>query len=224
MKNKILKDKYSMTLEENIFVVKRNLVDYLWKSANLEGIAVTFPQTEIIYEGMSVSGLRIKDINSITNLKHAWQFILDNIDIPLDFKFISQVNKIVGEYNVVPYAGDIRKSDVTMGGTSWKPEIPIKEVIEHNLIEFEKIENVTDRALTIMLYLMRTQIFYDGNKRTSMLIANLILIQNGRGVISIPIEHQEIFRELLIKFYETNNMDEIKKFLYQNCIDGINFK
>lgn len=42
---KFFKDKYSMTLEENIFVVKRNLVDYIWKSANLEGISVTFPQT-----------------------------------------------------------------------------------------------------------------------------------------------------------------------------------
>lgn len=47
----VIKDKYSMTVKENIFVAKRNLVDYIWKSANLEGIAVTYPQTEIISMG-----------------------------------------------------------------------------------------------------------------------------------------------------------------------------
>ena len=64
----IFKDKYSMSLEENIFVAKRNLIDYIWKSANLEGIAVTYPQTEIISEGMAVNGMRINDINAIVNL------------------------------------------------------------------------------------------------------------------------------------------------------------
>ena len=30
-----MEDKYKMTLEENIFVAKRNIVDSIWKSANL---------------------------------------------------------------------------------------------------------------------------------------------------------------------------------------------
>lgn len=42
----MLKDKYEMTVEENIFVVRRNIVAYIWKSANLEGIAVSYPDTE----------------------------------------------------------------------------------------------------------------------------------------------------------------------------------
>ena len=71
-----IKNKFSMSVEENIFVAKRNIVDYIWKSANLEGIAVTYPQTEVIFDGLAVNGMRINDINSIVNLKHAWQFIL----------------------------------------------------------------------------------------------------------------------------------------------------
>jgi len=126
----IFKDKYSMSLEENIFVAKRNLIDYIWKSANLEGIAVTYPQTEIISEGMAVNGMRINDINAIVNLKHAWQFTLENINYPLDFKFISQINKIIGDYNLILHSGEIRKSDVSMGGTTWKPKLPNKEEIE----------------------------------------------------------------------------------------------
>ena len=55
----------------------------------------------------------------------------------------------------------------------------------------------------MMLYLMRTQPFYDGNKRTAMIAANQIMIQNGKGIISIPIEQQVTFREMLIDFYDT---------------------
>ena len=93
------KDKYSMTLKENIFVVKRNLVDYIWKSANLEGIAVTFPQTQTIVDGIAVQGMRIDDINTVVNLKNAWEFTIENIEYPLDFRFVSQVNKIIGNNN-----------------------------------------------------------------------------------------------------------------------------
>lgn len=217
------KDKYSMTVEENIFVAKRNIVDYIWKSANLEGIAVTYPQTEVIFDGLAVNGMKIKDINAIVNLKHAWEFTLETIDYPLDFRYVSQLNKLIGEYNVVPFCGELRISDVKMGGTEWIPEIPNKEEVEKNINQISKIENITDRALTMMLYLMRTQPFYDGNKRTAMMAANQIMIQNGVGIISVPIKHQEEFRTMLIKFYETNNMANLKSFLYDNCIDGIQF-
>lgn len=33
-----MQDKYNLTKEQNIFITKRNIVDYIWKSANLEGI------------------------------------------------------------------------------------------------------------------------------------------------------------------------------------------
>lgn len=39
----MLENKYNMTQEENVFLAKRNIVDSMWKSANLEGIAITFP-------------------------------------------------------------------------------------------------------------------------------------------------------------------------------------
>ena len=35
----MLKDKYYMSTEENVLYAKRNMVDSIWKSANLEGIS-----------------------------------------------------------------------------------------------------------------------------------------------------------------------------------------
>ncbi len=39
-----MENKYNMTKEDNIFFAKRKLVDNIYKSANLEGIAVTFEE------------------------------------------------------------------------------------------------------------------------------------------------------------------------------------
>ena len=47
-----MKNKFTLTQEQNIFVAKRNIVDYIYKSANLEGIHVTFPETQAIFDGV----------------------------------------------------------------------------------------------------------------------------------------------------------------------------
>ena len=88
-----LEAKYHMTREENIFVAKRNIIDYIWKSAKLEGLAVTYPDTEAIYNGMSVQGVKVSDIVAVNNLKHAWQFVLDTLDYPTDYPFVCKINQ-----------------------------------------------------------------------------------------------------------------------------------
>lgn len=105
-------DRFNMIKESNIFLAKRNIIDLIWKSCHIEGINITFSETQRIYNG--------------------------------------------------------------------------------------------------------------GNKRTSMLLANKILISNGKGILNVPIELDIKFGELLINYYETNDMEKIKRFFYDNCLDGIN--
>ena len=54
-----MENKFNLTREQNIFVAKRNIVDYIWKSANLEGILVKFSEAQAIYDGANVGHLRI---------------------------------------------------------------------------------------------------------------------------------------------------------------------
>ena len=218
-----LEDKFNLTREQNVFIAKRNIVDYIWKSANLEGIGVTFPETQQIYDGANLNNLTVSEVVAINNLKHGWQFLLDNIEYPVDYNYICKVNSILGS-NLILEAGYIRKMGVRIGGTNWVPEIPNEEVVKEEIDKINAIENVTERAITLMLYCMRTQIFNDGNKRTSMMVANQIMIQNGKGIITIPIEKQKEFFELLISYYETNEMDKLKEFIFEYCIDGITFE
>jgi len=65
--------------------------------------------------------------------------------------------------------------------------------------------------------------FLDGNKRTAMLAANQLMISSGCGIISVPVEKQREFRTLLIGFYESGDIDAIKTFVYDECIDGMDF-
>ena len=216
-----MQDLYKLTKEQNIFIAKRNIVDYIWKSANLEGITVTYPDTQVIFDGYSVQGYKVEEITAINNLKKAWQFLLNDIDLELNLAYICQINKIIGE-GIFYNPGIIRSTPVNIGGTTWQPTIPFESQIKEELDRVAGESN-TERAINMMLYLMRKQIFLDGNKRTAMLIANKIMIENGCGIISIPINKQPEFYKLLIKYYETNNNEEIKKYIYDYCIDGMKF-
>ncbi len=218
-----MENKFRMTVEENVFTAKRNIIDYIWKSARLEGLGVTYPDTEAIYNGMSAPGVKVSEIVAVNNLKHSWQFLLDTLDCPTDFKYICQLNRLVGGDNLIIRAGYLRNVSVSMGGTSWKPDMPDEDKIRQDLEKISHIENPTERAITLMLYCMRSQMFLDGNKRTAMLAANHEMIMNGCGIISVPIEKQRDFTKLLVEFYETGDMDAIADFVYGECIDGIDF-
>lgn len=218
-----MEDKYKMTVEENVFTAKRNIIDYIWKSARLEGLGVTYPDTEAIYNGMSAPDVKVSEIVAVNNLKHSWQFLLDTLDCPVDFKYICQLNRLVGGDNLIIRAGYLRNVSVSMGGTTWKPDMPDEDKIRRDLSKILLIENSTERAITLMLYCMRSQMFLDGNKRTAMLAANHEMILNGCGIISVPIEKQREFTKLLVEFYETGEQDVIADFVYNECIDGIDF-
>ena len=215
--------KFNMTREQNIFVAKRNIVDYIYKSARLEGLGVTYPDTEAIFNGAAPSGLRVSDIVAVNNLKHAWQFLLDTLDAPLDYAYVCKINQLVGGDSLIYNAGYIRTLPVSIGGTNWKPDMPVEDDIKARLIEFQSLECPTERAIDVMLYCMRGQFYLDGNKRTAMLAANQIMIANGQGIISVPEDIIRDFTQHLVTFYETGNTESIAQFVYDNCIDGMAF-
>ena len=217
--------KYSMTQEENIFWAKRNLVDYIWKSANMEGIGVTFPETQTIMEGISVQGKSIDDINSIVQLKHGWQMVLDTIGSPIDLSYIERLHLTSGRMTILN-SGSLRMDEVRIAGSSYIPPVPVKDVVEDQLSAILSSDREwTEKALDLMLYLAKGQLFYDGNKRIAMLAANKLLIQHGCGILSVSQDRLEKFFTLLVSFYEDDKKaDELKEFLYTECLDGFKSK
>ena len=220
-----MENKFNLTREQNVFVAKRNIVDYIWKSANLEGIGVTYPETQAIYDGGVVNGLTVDKIIAINNLKYAWQFILENSKLEDNFHILCHIHKLTCEKLVLEQnLGKLRTTPVNIGGTSWQPDFPFESDIKEELTQIlnQPEKTKTEIALEIMLYIMRKQMFIDGNKRVAMLFANKIMIDNGCGIISIVQENQPTFFTKLIKFYETGDNTDLKNWLYETSIDGIN--
>lgn len=219
-----MKNKFNLTREQNVFVAKRNIVDYIWKSANLEGIDVTYPETQVIYDGGVVNGLTVDEIITINNLKYSWQFILENEGIEYDFKALCHLHKLTCDKLILDRnLGRLRTTPVSIGGTSWKPQFPvesqIKEEIEQLLNQPEKSK--TEIAIEVMLWIMRRQMFNGGNKRVAMLFANKIMIDNGCGIITIAQENQQTFFKKLINYYESGDNTDLKQWVYETSIDGI---
>ncbi|MCI8426383.1 MAG: Fic family protein [Lachnospira sp.] len=202
-----------------IQMAKRLLVDSIWKSANLEGLGTTFPKTEAILAN-APTNTKTEEVLFVINMKRAWQFLLDNLDYNNCIALLREYNKIAGEL-LFSYAGEIRTIPVQIGGTSWEPEIPHTGIIIEKIQEIEQIEDIELKALKYFCYIARTQMFIDGNKRVAQLMANKILIENNIGIFQIPIEKLEEFKEMLIKFYESGQDEEIINFMKEFCIRRI---
>lgn len=217
-----MENKYNLTLEQNIFLAKRNLVDNIYSNARMEGLNVTFPQTKTILDGINVPELKIDEIQCILNLRDAWKFVINNINETFDINFICKVNELVARNESISW-GTLRNGKVEITGTDYIPDIPNKEKVKQDIFNILEIENPTEKAIEYMLYGMRSQLFWDGNKRTSTICANKIMIENGCGIIKVPDNKLESFTTLLSEFYSTNNKEKIKQFIFDNCIDGITF-
>lgn len=216
-----MEDKYNMTKEDNIFFAKRKLVDNIYKSANLEGIAVTFADTYSFMNNVNTGKISIDDMLKLKGLKDAWEYVLNTIDEELTIDYIKKVHfEICKGQNITPL-GNFRDRGVGITGTSWRPKLPEECNYTKDLQEILNSPHKLEKCINLFCYLQRSQMFIDGNKRVANLIANKEMIRNGQGIISIPVDKIGDYLTRLIKYYETNNNKELTEWIYNNCIDGI---
>lgn len=204
---------------KNLDFARANMKSNIYDQAVLEGVATTFPQTEEILEKGIVNGMTADDVQKILNLKHSWEFILDQdvIQADTDYYLLCHIAKLVNE-GFFSYGGKIRSVPVSIGGTNYVPPIPIESVVIEHIDEIRKSDsNVIDKAIELCMYCMKTQVFVDGNKRASIIFANHYLISNGYGLLVIPEKEVSEFKKLLVSYYEGEKIDIIAAFLKEKC-------
>lgn len=203
----------------NLDFARANMKANIYDQAVLEGVATTFPQTEDIIEGGTVSGMTAADVQKILNLKHAWEFILDRdvLSYGTDYHILCHIAKLVNE-GFFADGGRIRGVPVTIGGTSYLPPLPVETVVKERL---EALLNRTgdevDTAIQLCLYCMKAQIFNDGNKRAAVIFANQYMISRGLGLLVIPEAQVSRFKRLLVAYYEDRDGGELAAFLKEHC-------
>ncbi|EUB13273.1 Fic/DOC family protein [Shuttleworthella sp. MSX8B] len=212
-------DELSVDVVNNIVFARVNMKMNIYDQAVLEGVATSFPQTEEIIDNGKVSGMTATDVQKILNLKHAWEFILDKdvIASKSDYYMLSYIARLVNE-GFFAEGGRIRGVPVTIGGSSYVPPLPDEIDIKDKITEITGDDADTiDIAIRLCLYCMKAQIFLDGNKRASVIFANHYLISHGGGFLVIPEKEVPEFKNLLVKYYEGDDISIISDFMKKHC-------
>lgn len=209
----------SIRVVQNLDFARANMKSNIYDQAVLEGVATSFPQTEDIIENGQVNGVSATDVQKILNLKHAWEFILDKdvIQSESNYHMLCHIAKLVNE-GFFYDGGRIRGIPVSIGGTSYVPPIPIESVVIERIDQIRRqSKHPIDIAIELCLYCMKTQVFKDGNKRSSVIFANHYLIAHGMGFLVIPEREVPEFKKLLVSYYEGAEIEIISDFLKENC-------
>lgn len=216
------KDRFQLTPKQSLFLAKKKWDENVYCGMKMENRAVTFPQTQTILNGVNVPNVQLDDIQAILNMRDAWKFLLSTVNEEVTFEYWCKLNEYIARNEALEW-GKLRTGSVGISGTDYEPPIPTKEKTVEELKSILSAPDVssTDKALEAFTWGARGQFFWDGNKRTSLMLANKILISSGSGIMTITDKHMEQFNTLLLNYYNTGKSEELKQFLYENAIQGM---
>ena len=218
----MFEDKFHLSPEQSLFLAKKKWDENVYCGMKMENRAVTFPQTQTILNGVNVPNIRLDDIQAILNMRDAWKFLLGTVNEEVTFEYWCKLNEYIARNEALEW-GKLRTGIVGISGTDYEPPIPNKEKTIEELKSILSTSNAsaTDKALEAFVWGTRGQFFWDGNKRTSLMLSNKILVSSGSGIMTITDKYMEQFNTILLNYYNTGKNEELKQFLYENAIQGM---
>lgn len=196
-----------LTREQNIFLAKKSFVELVYNTAYIEGCNVTFPQTQTIIDGAVVNGLTVDDIQTVLNLRDAWKYCINSIDEPLTLEYACKINEFVSRNESLQW-GKLRNGKVFVG--EFEPSVPVEDEVLQEIQRINAISDNVEKALEYFAYACKQQLFWDGNKRTSTIIASKILIESGNGILTIGKDNAEEFNTTLNNWYLKGEIEPLK--------------
>lgn len=217
----MFEDKYCLTREQSLFLAKKKWDENVYCGMKMENRAVTFPQTKTILNGVNVPEVQLDDIQAILNMRDAWRYLMNTVDEPVTLEYFCKLNEFIARNEALEW-GKLRSGTVYISGTEYMPPVPDRKCTEQELADIlSQNISATQKALELFVWGTRGQFFWDGNKRTSLTLANKILIAAGAGILTVTDRYMEQFNTLLLDYYDTGNSENLKQFLYDYAIQGI---
>lgn len=211
-----LKNKFS-SLDKTILKreLERFTIELSWKSSQIEGNTYSLLETEeLIKNKKEARGHDKNEAIMILNHKIAFDTILEKKE---SFKEITVADirtihsELVKELDI---KSGIRESAVGITGTKYLPlnnKWQIETALNELIVQTKKTTSVPEKALIFLAVIAYLQPFTDGNKRTSRMISNAILLANGYYPLSYRSIDEVEYKKALILFYEQNNLYHLKR-------------
>ena len=214
-----------------LFLLQKQLPDFVSDSVNLEGISCTVPEVQTLMEGISIGGRKLEEELIIHNQISAWRFLIKGVrENTFDFSkpFVCQLHAIAGKDESLTW-GTFRDGSVSISGTSYIP--PDYQDLDHHWNKLENsirpvaneqkatnIDKIHAQAIRVFLQMARNQFFFDVNKRTGRLMMNGVLLAKGLPAINLPASRQLEFNRLMLDFYSSDNEGPMCDFML-TCLD-----
>ena len=195
--------------------LQRLTIELSWKSSKIEGNTYTLLDTEkLILDNKEAEGRSKKETQMILNHKDAFEFVYKNKSLFKNFtiKNMEKIHSMLIEDLGV--SSGIRKSPVGITGSTYMPldnVYQIREAIESLSDAISKLSNPYAKALLSLLGISYIQPFEDGNKRTSRMMANAMLLAHGLVPLSYRSVDEKSYKSATLVFYELNSIDPFKE-------------
>lgn len=108
---------------------------------------------------------------------------------------------------------NLRKRRIGISGTNYKPldnEFQIMEALKGACGVINNKKNIFEKALLALVLISYTQPFMAGNKRTSRIVSNAILISYNYCPLSFRTVDSIDYKKAMLLFYEQNNISNFK--------------
>ncbi len=206
-------------------------LEYTFESNRIEGNTMTLRETDlVINEGLTISGKSMREHLEVINHHEAIAYIKHLIEknITLNEREVLSIHNLILRGINPDDAGRYRRVQVMLKGSSFTPPQPfmVSKEMEDFFIWFETNKNsLHPIVLAAELHerLVTIHPFIDGNGRTSRLIMNLILMQNGYVIANIKGDYDSRMQyyNALETAHTKNNKEDFLLFIAQNEKDSL---
>ena len=108
-----------MDKRTTVFLAKKLFTELVFNTAYIEGVNVTFPQTQTILDGGIVNQVPVSDIQTVLNLRDAWRYCINNFESTTNYDFLCKINEMVSRNESLAW-GSLRTGKVGISGTEYR--------------------------------------------------------------------------------------------------------
>jgi Fic family protein/DNA-binding XRE family transcriptional regulator len=200
-------------------------LEYTFESNRIEGNTLTLRETDlVINEGLTISGKSMREHLEVINHQEAIAYIkhLMEKNTSMNEREVLAIHNLILRGINPEDAGRYRRVQVMIKGSSFMPPQPflVSKEMEDFFIWHETNKNsLHPIVLAAELHerLVSIHPFIDGNGRTSRLVMNLILLQNGYVIANIKgdYENRMQYYNALETAQTKNNKEDFLLFVAQ---------